>query len=290
MILLDKRTVFLLAVLIGSGIALLFSQVNPTAVQNGLQQAVGATAAQNPSQVPGFWIALFSAFVVGVSIVVTPCLLPVLFTFLPAASGSMSKKDIHSNLLFYSLGLVGVSAGIGVVAGFLGGQAMAFLQTFLDNAKSLGTVLFSGMGALFFIWGLRAFHFIDLPSTGIYYKLSNYIGGDAAGTHRESLLYGAVIGTAIGISCPIPTYHALLLWAAIVGNPWFGLVLLTLLGIGRVLPLWILLLLPQDRVDALTETLTENPQRMHTYNGFVITLLGSFLLTFWIGVMHLNLL
>lgn len=284
-----KRNLFLTAILLGTGLALLFSQFNIAQVQNFLQQSIGATTVQNPSQVPGFWIAMFSALIVGISMIATPCLIPVILSFVPAARESESKRQVFSNLFFYSLGLISVSALIGLLVGFLGGQIMSLLQNFTGVAKPLAIAVFSGMGVLFLVWGLRAFHLIDLPSTGLYYKLTNYIESGSKGEKGQSLFYGVAVGTALGVSCPIPTYHALLLWAAIVGDPLFGLVLLTTLGIGRVIPLWIAMLLPQRQIDVLIEKVKKNPKRMHTYNGFVITVLGSFLLIFWIGVSYLGL-
>lgn len=285
-----RRAQFLLAAIVGTVLALVFAQFDPVQVQQALQQLLGVAAAPDPARLPALRIALLAAFVVGASMVVTPCLIPLIFTFVPASREARSRADIVTNLLSYTLGMLIVSAAIGLVVGFLGGQIVGFLSTFQPIAKKLSIIIFSGMGAVFLLWGMRAFHLIDLPSTGFYYRLTDRIEDAPGGEHSRALLYGAAVGTALGISCPIPTYHAILLWTAVVGSPLYGLFLLSALGLGRVLPLWVLVALPEQRVEAFTDWATDNPERIHAINGVVVTVVGSFLLVFWLGVMYLRLL
>ena len=92
------------------------------------------------------------------------------------------------------------------------------------------------------------------------------------------------MGGALGVGCPFPTYHAVLLWIALVGNPFYGALLAGALALGRILPMVIFGLLASIKVSPqrMLAFISHKRQMVHLVNGVGLIVLGSFSITFWI--------
>lgn len=284
-----RKWLLVLAVVLGIALAFGFAQFDVKGVQSSFQQTLGVGEIGGVGQVPGVWVALAVAFVVGLSMVLTPCFLPVLLSFAPATREARSRKELGSNLFFYSLGMVLVSGLIGLVVGFAGRAVLNLLEGYFASSGFAAVVIFSFMGAVFLLWGLESLGFVRLPGVSFFHGAVGRLEESGVGQRTQSLLYGGLVGSALGVGCPIPTYHAVVLWAAVMGSPLFGALLLAVLGLGRIIPLVILVALPYGTARVWKDWMMRDPEKIHKINGFTVTLLGTFLLVFWIGVMYIGL-
>ena len=128
-----KFKIFIISILVGFGLSLLFSQLPilkelPIKIQTFL----AGTTSTAIEVIPGAPLALIIAFAIGISMVVTPCFLPILLTFAPTIQTEIKKTDIKRsnwliNLFWYSIGLILVGSFVGGVVGLLGGKIISTL-------------------------------------------------------------------------------------------------------------------------------------------------------------------
>ena len=145
-------------------------------------------------------------------------------------------------------------------------------------------IVFSIVGVVVLYFGLGEFGFIRQKGllSGIFHKaqeMSLKLRG-----YKKSFITGATMGGALGVGCPFPTYHAVLLWAALIGNPFYGALLGGVLALGRILPLVIFGLLTSLKVrpQRMVQLIIGKKEAIHLANGVGLVILGSFSITFWL--------
>ena len=137
--------------------------------------------------------------------------------------------------------------------------------------------------------GLTEFGLFSLPSSNLQSKFQQKTINVKG--HRKSLLNGLIMGGALGVGCPFPTYHAVLIWAALTGSPLLGALMLGVLGFGRIFPLIIISLLATTiSTKDMVAWISKKRLAVKNANAFSLTLLGSFLISFWIFTVWLKLL
>jgi len=246
-----------------------------------LQTIISGTTATGFSGIPGAGIALLIAFAVGFSMVVTPCFFPVLLAFMPSVKKG-GKSEWLGSLLWYSLGLIVVGAILGAVVGLVGKGILALINQFTASSLILAVIIFSLFGIFVLVFGLGDLGYIHLPHIG----RPNFIRTQKLKGYKRSFVNGALVGGALGVGCPFPTYHAVLIWAAVVGDPFFGALLLGLLSFGRVLPLLIIGLTAYSvSPQRIIEWISEKTKLVHTISGVSMVILGVFLISFWLFIM-----
>ena len=285
-----KFTILAFSILVGIGLALFFSQLPflkelPTTIQIFL----AGTTSTAVEGIPGALPALVIAFAIGISMVVTPCFLPILFTFAPtiqtkASDANIKKPNWLINLFWYSLGLILVGALVGGIVGLLGGQAISLLKGFSESALQTAVIVFSLVGFIVLYFGLAEFGFIRQRGllSGLFHKAQE--SSLKMSGYRKSFTVGATLGGALGVGCPFPTYHAVLLWTALVGNPFYGALLGGVLALGRILPLAAFGLLASVKVSPLrmVALISSKREMVHLISGVGLVILGIFSTTFWI--------
>jgi len=285
-----KFTILVISILAGIGLALIFSQLPflkelPTTIQIFL----AGTTSTAVIGIPGAFLALAIAFAIGISMVVTPCFLPILFTFAPTiqtkvSDASAKKPNWLINLFWYSLGLILVGAFVGGTVGLLGGQVISLLKGFSESALQTAVIVFSLVGFIVLYFGLAEFGFIRERGFmgGIFHKAQE--SSLKMSGYRKSFTVGAAMGGALGMGCPFPTYHAVLLWVAVIGNPFYGALLGGILALGRILPMVAFGLLTSIKVSPqhMVAFISSKRETVHLINGVGLVLLGAFSITFWI--------
>ena len=207
------------------------------------------------------WIVI--AYVAGLSMIVLPCTLPLVFIIVPLSMGKGYKKGLFMALLF-GLGLTITITiyGIGVAA--LG-------QT--TSLDTVSTYMFLVAGIAAFVFGLSQLGLIKvrIPSysgtPGFIQKKSDY---------AKSFLMGILLGNA-GVGCPNPLFYWLLIYIAGTGSMEIGASMGLTHGIGRAIPLILLSVLAIIGIN-YTKTLTSNRIRIETVTGFMLIIIGSFLI------------
>jgi len=281
----SKIFLLILAITIGLFVTYIFASSDKFKdIALNLQTIIGGTTSIAYSGIPGVWIALLLAFAVGFSMVVTPCFMPVLFTFMPSIKKG-GKTEWLGSLLWYSLGLIIIGVILGGLVGLLGKGILTLINNFSSSSLILAIIIFSIIGVIVLIFGLGEFGYLRLPHLGgPKFQLANNLKG-----YKKSFANGALVGGALGIGCPFPTYHAVLIWAAIIGSPLFGALLLGVLSFGRVLPLLFIGLATYSiNPNRVVTWVSEKGKLIHTINAMSLVILGIFLISFWLFVMGLK--
>ena len=145
-------------------------------------------------------------------------------------------------------------------------------------------IVFSLVGLAVLYFGLAEFGYLRQRSflSGIFHKAQEQtlkLGG-----YKKSFTTGAVMGGALGVGCPFPTYHAVLLWIAVIGNPFYGALLGGVLALGRILPLVVFGLLTSTKISPqkMAQWISSKKEAVHLVNGVGLVILGIFSITFWI--------
>lgn len=163
------------------------------------------------------------SFAGGVSNIVLPCTLPLVFIIVPLSMGKGYKKGLLMAILF-GLGLTIMlaiyGAGIALVGKYLG----------LDQATR---ILYIIAGIAAFIFGLSTLALISfqMPS---YSKVPGFIQKQP--DYFKALFLGFFLGNA-GVGCPNPITYLILTAAAGTGSIAVGAWYMAVNGLGRALPL-----------------------------------------------------
>jgi len=281
-----KYILFLVSILAGLSLALIFSEVaSLKELPIKIQVFLAGTTSTELSDIPGTSLAILVAFAIGLSMVVTPCFLPILFAFAPTlkTDDNSKKGNWLTNLFFYSSGLILVGAVVGAVVGLLGKQFTTILATVSTSAMQTAVVVFSLVGIIVLYFGMAEFGFIK--PVGLFRQLFHKAQQTSLGKrgYYRSFAVGIAMGGALGVGCPFPTYHAVLLWAAIIGSTLYGALLGGVLALGRVFPLLLFGLLVRSKVSPqkMADWITNKADTVHLINGISLVILGVFSLAFW---------
>ena len=206
---------------------------------------------------------LIIAYVAGLSMIVLPCTLPLVFIIVPLSMGQGHKKGLGMALLF-GAGLTTTITAYGIGIALLGKTAS------LDQI-SLLMFLIAGIAA--FVFGLSQLKLIKL-------KLPSYSGTPKfiqdRGDYSKSFLMGTLLGNA-GVGCPNPLFYWLLIYVANVGSVEVGASLGIVHGIGRAIPLILMSVLAIIGINA-TKNLTSKRVPIEKATGWMLVVIGSFLI------------
>ena len=207
------------------------------------------------------WLVI--AYVAGLSMIVLPCTLPLVFIIVPLSMGKGYKKGLAMALLF-SLGLVITITSYGVGIAAIGQSAS------LDQAS---TVMFLVAGIAAFVFGLSQLKMISL-------KLPSYSGTprliQKRGDYAKSFFMGLLLGNA-GVGCPNPLFYWLLIYIAGTGTLEIGASLGVVHGVGRAIPLILMSVLAVLGINA-TKGLTVKRESIERASGWMLIVIGSFLI------------
>lgn len=209
-------------------------------------------------------LTLLLSFAGGISNIVLPCTLPLVFIIVPLAmTAGSSKKGLLMAVLF-GIGLTITLSIYGAVIAEVG----KYLG--LDNATRVMYVL-AGLAA--FIFGLSELKLIkfEMPS---YSRMPQFI--QTRGDYVKVFLLGLLLGNA-GVGCPNPVTYIILTYAATTGSMLQGALLMAVNGIGRVMPLLFLSVLGILGVNAL-ESLTKRMDAIRKFTAWALVVLGAFII------------
>ncbi len=230
-------------------VGLIFSLTNQTVVEE--------------DQEASFLSWLIIAYVAGLSMIVLPCTLPLVFIIVPLSMGQGYKKGLSMALLFGAGLVITITAyGIGIAA--LGQTAS------LDQISSI-MFLIAGIAA--FVFGLSQLNLIKL-------KMPSYSGTPKfiqnRGDYSKSFFMGLLLGNA-GVGCPNPLFYWLLIYIAGTGSIEIGASLGLVHGVGRAIPLILMSTLAILGISA-TKSLTAKRVPIEKATGFMLIVIGAFLI------------
>lgn len=246
-----KKSIVLISFILFSFIfvGVIFSLTSDIAV--GLNQEVAY-----PS-----WLII--AYVAGLSMIVLPCTLPLVFIIIPLSMGHGYKKGLFMALLF-GAGLTITITAYGLGVSVLGKTAS------LDQV-SVFMFLIAGIAA--FLFGLSQLKLINLKLPA-YSGTPNFI--QKRQDYSKSFLMGILLGNA-GVGCPNPLFYWLLIYIAGTGSIEIGASLGAVHGVGRAIPLILLSVLAIIGINA-TKSIATNRIKIEKITGWMLIVIGAFLI------------
>ncbi|MBI5072219.1 sulfite exporter TauE/SafE family protein [Candidatus Woesearchaeota archaeon] len=215
------------------------------------------------STTPEATATMLLSFFGGISNIVLPCTLPLVFIIVPLAMVAGGRKGLLMSILF-GLGLIITLAVYGAVVGFLG----QFLG--LDKATRIMYSL-AGLASLFFGFIELKLLTFQLPS---YARMPKFI--EKQGDYLKVFFLGLLLGNA-GIGCPNPITYVVLTFAATTGDWLRGSLLMAMNGLGRMIPLLLLTILGILGINTIS-WLTKKTEAITKFTGWALVVLGSFIL------------
>jgi cytochrome c-type biogenesis protein len=206
---------------------------------------------------------LIIAYVAGLSMIILPCTLPLVFIIVPLSMGQGYKKGLGMALLF-GAGLTTTITAYGSGVAILGKTA---------SLDQISVIMFLIAGTAAFIFGLSQLKLLKL-------KLPSYSGTPKfiqnRGDYTKSFLMGTLLGNA-GVGCPNPLFYWLLIYIANVGSIETGASLGFVHGVGRAIPLILMSVLAIMGINA-TKNLTSKRIHIEKATGWMLVIIGSFLI------------
>lgn len=206
---------------------------------------------------------LIIAYVAGLSMIILPCTLPLVFIIVPLSMGQGYKKGLTMALLF-GAGLTVMIAAYGTGVAVLGETA---------SLDQVSTVMFLVAGAAAFVFGLSQLKLVSL-------KLPSYSGTpkfiQKRGDYSKSFFMGLLLGNA-GVGCPNPLFYWLLIYIAGAGSVEIGASLGLVHGIGRAIPLIFMSVLTILGI-SVTKGLTTKRVKIENATGWMLVVIGAFLI------------
>ena len=206
---------------------------------------------------------LIIAYVAGLSMIILPCTLPLVFIIVPLSMGKGYKKGLTMALLF-GVGLTITIATYGTAIAAIGESA---------SLNQVTTIMFLIAGIAAFMFGLSQLALVHL-------KMPSYSGTPKfiqnRGDHTKSFFMGLLLGNA-GVGCPNPLFYWLLIYIAGTGSIEVGASLGLVHGVGRAIPLVFLSVLAILGI-SVTKGLTTKRESIERVTGWMLIVIGAFLI------------
>jgi len=226
---------------------------------------------------PGQAVNVAFAYVVGLSMIVLPCTLPLAFVIVPLAMGKSPRKGLLMALSF-GAGLAIMLSIYGIFVALIG--KIIGLDQAISGAGTVSKVLFMIGGAAAFIFGLSELKLIKFKMLSFGGAYPAYI--QKRRDYAKAFLLGLFLGNA-GVGCPNPLFYVLLGDIAVVGSVVNGWWLGFIHGVGRATPLVFLTILGILGVNAVSN-IARKTVIVTKITGISLILLGAFI--FITGTSH----
>ncbi len=206
---------------------------------------------------------LIIAYLAGLSMIILPCTLPLVFIIIPLSMGKGGKKGLTMALLF--------GAGLTITISLYGVGIGAVGQT--ADLDDISSYMFLIAGIAAFLFGLSQLKLFEL-------KLPTYSGTpkfiQKRGDYSKSFFMGLLLGNA-GVGCPNPMFYWLLIYVAGTGSVEIGASLGAVHGVGRAIPLILLSVLAIVGVN-YTKGITGKRENIEKLTGWLLIIIGAFLI------------
>ena len=207
------------------------------------------------------WLVI--SYLAGLSMIILPCTLPLVFIIVPLSMGKGGKKGLTMAGLF--------GAGLTITIMFYGLGIGVLGQTADLDQISIYMFLIAGIAA--FLFGLSQLKLLEL-------KLPTYSGTPKfiqnRGDYSKSFFMGLLLGNA-GVGCPNPMFYWLLIYVASTSSAEIGASLGLVHGVGRAIPLILFSCLAIIGINA-TKGITASRENIEKITGWMLIVIGAFLI------------
>ena len=216
-------------------------------------------------------VDLTFAFVAGISMIVLPCTLPLVFIIVPLSVGKGYKKGLWMAVLF-GLGLAITITLYGIFIALAGN--VIGLDEAASKAGVFSRILFMIGGGIAILFGLSELNLLkfNMPS---FAGTPRFI--EKRKDYSKALFLGLLLGNA-GVGCPNPLFYILLGDIAIKGSVITGAWLGFVHGLGRVTPLIFLAILGILGINA-TPSILKHQDKIKKFMGWFLVILGAIIFT-----------
>lgn len=216
----------------------------------------------SPEFIPGYSLA----FLAGISMIFLPCTFPLVFIIVPLALSRKIGKGLMMAFLF-GAGLTLTFTLYGMALGWLGGFVALYKVV-------IWMLVLGGVAALAF--GLSELNLIRFKLPFRQTILPTALQGK--NDYIRSFFLGFFLGNA-GVGCPNPAFYILFGYVATLGIPSVGASLGALHGLGRVVPLLLLVVLAILGINAMN-TLSNYQEKVKRWVAWALIALGAFIFTY----------
>ncbi len=207
--------------------------MSSTTVTNNTNISSEQDQIQDQLEKSAWWKVLLKFFVIGLGLALTPCVFPMI----PILSGLIAgQKDINTSKaltlsIIYVLSMAWAYTIAGVVAGMLGANIQAALQT------PTVIIVFS---IIFVLLSLSMFGYYDLQLPAKWQaKLMNISNKQEGGSHIGVAIMGFLSAIIVG-PCVTPALAGTVIYISETGDPITGGIALFAMSIGMGVPLLII--------------------------------------------------
>lgn len=209
-------------------------------------------------------LVLLLSYAAGLSMIIMPCTLPLIFLIVPMTMGKSYGKGLGMAVLF-GLGLTLTIVAYGITTAWLG------------NIVGIGRsqqiiILIAGTAA--YIFGLSELGILNLKLPSLNALPA---GIQKHGDYTRSFLLGLLLGNA-GVGCPNPAFYVILFYIAGTGDLLTGGTVGLVHGLGRATPLIMLAILGMLGIRA-AEGLVKSANFVKNIVSYSLIFLGAYLLT-----------
>lgn len=204
------------------------------------------------------------AYAAGLTMIIMPCTLPLIFLIVPMTMGKAYGKGLLMSLLF--------GLGLTITITFYGAATATLGQIVGVGRSQTIIILIAGLAA--YLFGLSELRILKLTIPSIQ-GMPSFIYKQ--GDYSKSFLLGLLLGNA-GVGCPNPLFYVLLLYIVGTGNVATGAVVGFVHGLGRATPLIILSILGLLGIQA-AKGLVEKASVIQGFVSYSLIFLGAYLLT-----------
>lgn len=208
----------------------------------------------------GAWVSI--AYVAGLSMIVLPCTMPLVFVIVPMSMGKTPRRGLGMAVLF----------GAGLVITITAYMSGAALLGDIASLDEVSLIMFGIAGIIAFVFGLQQLHIIHL-AIPTYTGMPKFMQG--RGDYGKSFLMGLLLGNA-GVGCPNPMFYWLLVHVASTASLEVGASLGIVHGVGRAVPLIFVSVLAILGVN-LTQRFVAGRAKIEWATGVTLIVLGAFL-------------
>lgn len=221
-------------------------------------------------------VDLAFSYVAGISMIILPCTLPLVFIIVPLSIGKGYKKGFGMALLF-GLGLSITIAIYGIFVAIAGN--IIGLDEAMGQAGFISKILFMIGGSIALIFGLSELNLLKfkLPS---FARTPKFIENQK--DYAKVFFLGLFLGNA-GVGCPNPLFYILLGDIAVKGSMLFGGWMGFIHGVGRATPLIFLSILGIIGINA-TSPILKYQIKIKKIIGWSLVILG--IVIFMMGGAH----
>lgn len=209
---------------------------------------------------------LTASYLSGMTMLVLPCTLPMVFVIVPLVSTHSLRRAVAMACLF--------GIGISITLAFYG-ATVAIAGRYSGITRATQAMWLLG-GVASYCFGLAQLGFLRLriPSYGGSLPKFALKGSP----ELQALLLGLLLGNA-GLGCPCPTWYLLLGGVATSGDPLYGAYVGFVQGLGRATPMIAVAVAAAMGIDS-TRSLLKRRAQVERTTGAMMVVLGAIIIVF----------